>query len=785
MDVTCDRCKADYEFDEALLGERGTTVKCSACGHVFRVLPPDREAVRSQLQLRYASDGSLRPLSSLRDLQQRVRAGEVSLDDELGREGFPFRPLRDVPELKNFFLAQPSRNNTPSDRSALLPSETSAVAPSPLRREPADPAREGSTRAARMPVAPESVAPGAAEHIEELSDAGLESDLADDDDTSTVPPPLPGTPERVAADEARARRAAEARSHSERVVEEQRAVNKTLPAPAGVPPEARPRSFGRGTMSGVGPDELQLPPPPRMPQVVAKSVATPAAAKPVAPANTPSGGSANPHASKLPPPGSGTVAGLPALKPHQTLHGEPLTGAPKSGMPPGSTHPLANRASARSGAPPTAAAAPFPGEPTRSRVPPVGEVELPKPPPEPDRFPQFKAVPAPRPSVPAAAGPTLYLDSKEPPPPRATQSSHGWLYAALLLLAAGAGGWWFGVTRLPVLGKAVQDSKPEPQLTPGSTRVAADPVVDTGLPAAAPPPAAPFAPPIPDISEELARRSGQPTAEPQEVPVDTPSEPAKPAAMANPEPAKPAAMANPEPAKPAAMANPEPAKPVAMANPEPVTPQPAKPQPAKPQPAKPQPAKPQPAKPQPAKPQASTAPAAAQLAPPRAAEPKLAAKLARAERAVAANPADYGAQLNRADALFARGDNAAAQDAYRQALKLRPTGSEANAGLGFALLQSGQASEALPYFDRAASSGYAEANIGLGDAYRSLGQPSSAKEAYQAYLERLPGGARSEYAHNALDKLSGRSPAPKAAEPAPAPAPAPEAYRPAGELSNP
>jgi predicted Zn finger-like uncharacterized protein len=744
MDVTCDRCKAEYEFDEALLGERGTTVKCSACGHVFRVLPPNRDAVRSQLQLRYASDGSLRPLTSLRDLQQRIRAGEVSLDDELGREGFPFRPLRDVPELKNFFLAQPSRNNNLSDRSALLPSEASVMAPSPLRREPADPAREAPARAARMPVAPESVAPGAAEQLEELSSSGLESDPADDDDTSTVPPPLPGTPERVAANEARARRAAEARSLSERVVEEQRAVNKTLPAPAGVPPEARPRSFGRGTMSGVGPDEFQLPPPPRMPQFAAKSVATPAAAKPVAPANTPSGGSANPHASKLPPPGSGTVAGLPSLKPHQTLHGEPLTGAPKSGMPPGSTHPLANRASARGGETPTAAAAPIPGEPTRSRVPPVGEVELPKPPPEPDRFPQFKAVPAPRPSVPAGAGPKLYLDSNEPPPPRATQGSRGWLYAVLLLLVAGAGGSWFGMTRLPVLGKAVQSSKPQPQLAPGSAPAAADPAVDPGLPAApaaAPPPAAPFAPPIPDISEELARRSGQSSDEPQEEPVATPSEPAKSAVIAKPEPTKP----------------------------EPVKPEPAKVEPAKPPAGDPK--------------LARTAPGAAQ---PRAAEPKLAAKLdklARAERAVAANPADYGAQLNRADALFARGDNAAAQDAYRQALKLRPTGSEANAGLGFALLQNGQASEALPYFDRAASSGYAEANIGLGDAYRSLGQPSSAKEAYQAYLERLPGGARSEYAHNALDKLSGRSAAPKAAEPAPAPAP--EAYRPAGELSNP
>ncbi|MDB4974875.1 MAG: Proline-rich protein, partial [Myxococcaceae bacterium] len=105
MDVICERCKAEYEFDEALLGEKGTTVKCSACGHVFRVLPPSRDLARSHLKLRYAKDGTVKSLSSLRELQQRIRAGEVSFDDELGRDGFPFRPLREVPELKNFFAS--------------------------------------------------------------------------------------------------------------------------------------------------------------------------------------------------------------------------------------------------------------------------------------------------------------------------------------------------------------------------------------------------------------------------------------------------------------------------------------------------------------------------------------------------------------------------------------------------------------------------------------------------------------------------------------------------------
>lgn len=104
MDVTCEQCKAEYDFDDTLLGDKGTTVKCSKCGHVFRVLPPRREPTRSALKVRFAHDGSVESIGSLRELQQRIQAGQVSVDDQLGRDGFTFRRLGDVPELKNFFV---------------------------------------------------------------------------------------------------------------------------------------------------------------------------------------------------------------------------------------------------------------------------------------------------------------------------------------------------------------------------------------------------------------------------------------------------------------------------------------------------------------------------------------------------------------------------------------------------------------------------------------------------------------------------------------------------------
>jgi predicted Zn finger-like uncharacterized protein len=39
MDVRCGRCGTEYELDDTRVANGGTTVKCSSCGHVFKVLP--------------------------------------------------------------------------------------------------------------------------------------------------------------------------------------------------------------------------------------------------------------------------------------------------------------------------------------------------------------------------------------------------------------------------------------------------------------------------------------------------------------------------------------------------------------------------------------------------------------------------------------------------------------------------------------------------------------------------------------------------------------------------
>ena len=37
MDVRCEKCQTEYELDEARLKPGGVTVKCTNCGHMFKI----------------------------------------------------------------------------------------------------------------------------------------------------------------------------------------------------------------------------------------------------------------------------------------------------------------------------------------------------------------------------------------------------------------------------------------------------------------------------------------------------------------------------------------------------------------------------------------------------------------------------------------------------------------------------------------------------------------------------------------------------------------------------
>jgi predicted Zn finger-like uncharacterized protein len=555
MDVKCEQCSAEYDFDESLLGDKGTTVKCSTCGHVFRVMPR-RDGARPGLLLRYVRNGQTEQLASLRDLQSLIHAGVVTADDQLGRHGFPWRRLGDVPELRNFFAPRGAGASTPNHN--------------------------------KLRVSPTSMPP--ADHSGPPSGRG---------------------------------------PHAGRTV-----LGVGAPFPAGSPdPAGPPRS---------GP---QIPGAPRVPTNVSAGPSAPR-----------SNGAQEPPATRAP-----TSDAPTASRPRPDFSSPPAAARPD----------LASLSQA----------------PTVPGMPPSEQL----------RQGAFRTTPAQSAAPPASARPAaqpvpsnpvrLYLSEDEAPPARATEdNSKIWVYAIVLLVLAGGG--WLGINAL--------SRKPAPE-APAASRVE----VPTPSAAVAPTPTTPG---------EAAPTAPAPGA------TAAPTAPATPAPAAEPAPTEAAAEPSPGAEAPSASGSSGSDK-----------------------------------------------------------------SGGGSHGGGGKDPTDYGGWVQKGDKAFQKGDLATARKSYEAALALRGTGSEANTGLGFTLLGEGKAQEAIPHFDRAAGSGYAEANIGLGDAYRRLGQKAAAIEAYKDYLQRLPGGSRVSYVKKQLETLGG---ADKPAAEAPTPG-ADDSYRPAGEMGAP
>jgi predicted Zn finger-like uncharacterized protein len=145
MDVTCERCGTEYEFDETLLSGRGTSVKCTNCGHVFKVYPraqaeADRATSSWRLRLK---DGTVDTIDSLRELQRRIGSGELTPENEIARGEEGWKTLGSIPELETFFQAAGVQIPSPEAR-----------APAPSPAPPAQTSKESSLPPGRRPRQP-------------------------------------------------------------------------------------------------------------------------------------------------------------------------------------------------------------------------------------------------------------------------------------------------------------------------------------------------------------------------------------------------------------------------------------------------------------------------------------------------------------------------------------------------------------------------------------------------------------------------------------------------------
>ena len=104
MDVTCERCSTAYEYDDALVSERGTTVKCTNCGHQFKVRRPQPVGAPERWLVR-TIDGRELEFRALRELQAAIAQSLISRDDVLSRGGSRPRRLGNIAELEPFFAS--------------------------------------------------------------------------------------------------------------------------------------------------------------------------------------------------------------------------------------------------------------------------------------------------------------------------------------------------------------------------------------------------------------------------------------------------------------------------------------------------------------------------------------------------------------------------------------------------------------------------------------------------------------------------------------------------------
>ena len=152
MDVRCERCKTLYELDDARVSAAGTTVRCTTCGHVFRVrkkvllmteavgvggestaVPPpvvDKPAWRVR-----SPSGRVIAFRELTSMQKWIVERKFGRDDEISLHGDHWKRLGDIAELTPFFLLLDEVDRVHQLEERLRRAEAPDEAPEALERE--------------------------------------------------------------------------------------------------------------------------------------------------------------------------------------------------------------------------------------------------------------------------------------------------------------------------------------------------------------------------------------------------------------------------------------------------------------------------------------------------------------------------------------------------------------------------------------------------------------------------------------------------------------------------
>lgn len=114
MNVTCERCNTEYDFDDTLVSGRGTTVKCTNCGHLFKVRKKSADpAAAPEKWVVRTVDGRELQFNALRELQAAITARSIGREDVLSKGGSRPRRLGAITELEPFFATVSGAAPTP------------------------------------------------------------------------------------------------------------------------------------------------------------------------------------------------------------------------------------------------------------------------------------------------------------------------------------------------------------------------------------------------------------------------------------------------------------------------------------------------------------------------------------------------------------------------------------------------------------------------------------------------------------------------------------------------
>lgn len=169
MDVRCEKCQTEYELDESRLRPGGVTVKCTHCGHLFKIHhgdddhagppavlaeppPPLSKDVDSMLApptalpgaervwLIRLENGEQKTCRELSALQEWISTGIAGRDAMISRTGKTWKRLGNIVELNPFFAVGDQAKARAAQPTAPPPTKSKTlrgVAGPPLEGEPA------------------------------------------------------------------------------------------------------------------------------------------------------------------------------------------------------------------------------------------------------------------------------------------------------------------------------------------------------------------------------------------------------------------------------------------------------------------------------------------------------------------------------------------------------------------------------------------------------------------------------------------------------------------------